>query len=137
MYIISKKIPSSGTLGLSQLALLHMHLAHPMVLLGPATTRSENYWCTIKFKPVADGDFSDFCPNCENLERHILQQHQCYRCKCGSSWFSAQGEMKRDLKLSHYQPNLLSWGPAPRKGGKSLAGIATLLSPFLSGSLSW
>ena len=31
---------SSGTLGLSQLALLHMHLAHPMVLLGPATTRS-------------------------------------------------------------------------------------------------
>ena len=45
-----------------------MHLAHPMVLLGPATTRSENYWCTIKFKPVADGENIW----CINIFLHLL-----------------------------------------------------------------
>ena len=108
-----------------------MHLAHPMVLLGPATTRSENYWCTIKFKPVADGDFSDFCPNCENLERHILQQHQCHRCKCGSSWFSAQGETcKTRLAIVALSTKPFQLGPRTKERGEEFGWDCDPLIPI-------
>ena len=102
-----------------------------MVLLGPATTRSENYWCTIKFKPVADGDFSDFCPNCENLERHILQQHQCYRCKCGSSWFSAQGEIcKTRLAIVALSTKPVKLGPRTKERGEEFGWDCDPLIPI-------
>ena len=108
-----------------------MHLAHPMVLLGPATTRSENDWCTIISNLVTDGDYSDFCPNCENLERHLLRQHQCHRCKCGFAWFSAQGEIcKTRLAIVALSTKPVKLGPRTKERGEEFGWDCDPLIPI-------
>ena len=82
-------------------------------------------------KLVTDGDFSDFCPNCENLERHILQQHQCHRCKCGSSWFSAQGEIcKTRLAIVALSTKPVKLGPRTKERGEEFGWDCDPLIPI-------